>query len=173
MHDPTKQRKSTKKVGFGIKDRWVVAWYCDVKPLSTLGEVDVASIESSPLLPTITARRLLSSSPRRALSSHSNTLSNAMDGDVNTIMVTKEGVGVFYRIVLKNPGTKVQSVKLTNAQDHPSRFQSYRVLVDHTTCGITAATVAAGQEEVVTCGTAPDYIKGNTVTIETTTKTHL
>jgi hypothetical protein len=59
--------KTTKKVGFGIKDRWVVAWYCDVRPLSTLGAVAVASVESSPLLAAGSTRRLLSSSSRRAL----------------------------------------------------------------------------------------------------------
>jgi hypothetical protein len=165
--------KTTKKVGFGIKDRWVVAWYCDVRPLSTLGEVAVTSVESSPLLQEGSARRLLSSSSRRALATSSNSRSNAMDGDVNTAMVTAKGIGMFYRVTLKKTGTKVQSVKLTNAKTNPGRFQSYRVLVGETTCGTTPATVAAGQEVVVTCGTAPDYIKGDTVTIETTTSTEL
>ena len=166
--------KTTKKVGFGIKERWVVAWYCDVRPLSTLGEVAVASVESSPLLTDGSARRRLSSSPRRALAATTtNNRSNAMDGDVNTVMVTAQGVGMFYRVTLKKKGTKVQSVKITNALVNPGRFQSYRVLVDQTTCGTTPATVAAGQEVVVTCGTAPDYIKGDRVTIETTTSTNL
>jgi len=166
--------KTTKKVGFGIKERWVVAWYCDVRPLSTLGEVAVASVESSPLLAVSSSRRLLASSSRRALAAtQTNSRSNAMDGDAKTAMVTAEGVGMFYRVTLAKAGTKVQSVKLTNALTNPTRFTSYRVLVDQTTCGTTLATVAAGQEVVVTCGTAPDYIKGGTVTIETTTKTSL
>jgi hypothetical protein len=96
-----------------------------------------------------------------------------MDGDVDTVMVTAQGIGMFYRVTLKNPGTKVQSVKLTNAKTNPSRFTSYRVLVDKTTCGTTAATVAGGQEVVVTCGAGPEYVTGNTVTIETTTSTNL
>lgn len=41
--------KTTKKVGLGIKDKWVVAWYCDVAPLSNLVEAEVAKVESSPL----------------------------------------------------------------------------------------------------------------------------
>jgi hypothetical protein len=92
--------KTTKKVGFGIKDRWVVAWYCDVRPLSTLGAVAVASVESSPLLAAGSTRRLLSSSSRRALATSSNSRSNAMDGDVNTAMVTAQGIGMFYRVTL-------------------------------------------------------------------------
>jgi len=135
--------KTTKKVGFGIKGRWVVAWYCDVRPLSTLGVVAVSNVESSPLLKSGSSRRLLSSSTRRALdvaasssssSPSSNSRSNAMDDDVNTAMVTAQGIGMFFRVTLKNPGTKVQSVKLTNALTNHGRFQSYRVLVDQTTC---------------------------------------
>lgn len=166
--------KTTKKVGFGIKEGWVVAWYCDVRPLSTLAVLPVASVESSPLLEDgSTSRRLLSSSSRRALATSSNSRSNAMDGDVNTIFVTAKGIGMYYKMTLKNPGTKVQSVQITNALVNPDRFTSYRVLVDQTTCGTTAASVGAGQEVAVTCGTAPDYIKGDTVTIETTTSTNL
>jgi len=165
--------KTTKKVGFGIKDKWVVAWYCDVRPLSTLGVVPVKSVASSPLLVESTTRRLLSSSARRMLATASNSRSNAMDGDVNTAMVTAQGIGMFYRITLEKAGTKVQSVAITNALVKPGRFTKYRVLVDQTTCGVTAATVGAGEEVVVTCGTAPNYIKGDTVTIETTTNTNL
>jgi hypothetical protein len=166
--------KTTKKVGFGIKDKWVVAWYCDVRPLSTLGEVAVTKVESSPLfVETRSAARRLLASSRRMLATASNSRANAMDGDVNTVMVTAKGIGMFYKITLKKAGTKVQSVQITNAPTNPTRFVSYRVRVDQTTCGTTPATVAAGQEVVVTCGTAPDYIKGDTVTVETTTDTHL
>jgi len=164
--------KSTKKVGFGIKERWVVAWYCDVRPLSTLGEAAVASVESSPLLQAGSTRRLLSSPARRALATSGNRRANAMDGDPNTAMVTEPGFGMFFRITLKRP-TKVQAVHITNARVNPTRFQSYRVRVGRTTCGTTAAQVAAGQEVVVPCGKAPDYIRGDTVTIETTTRTNL
>jgi hypothetical protein len=166
--------KTTKKVGFGIKDKWVVAWYCDVRPLSTLGEVAVTKVESSPLfVETRSAARRLLASSRRMLATASNTRANAMDGDVNTVMVTAKGIGMFYKITLKQAGTKVQSVQITNAATNAGRFVSYRVRVDQTTCGITPDEVAAGQEVVVTCGTAPDYIKGDTVTVETTTDTYL
>ena len=129
--------KTTKKVGFGIKDKWVVAWYCDVRPLSTLGEVAVAEVASSPLYQEASAarRRLASSRGRlstmRQLStSSSNSRANAMDGDVNTVMVTAKGIGMFYKITLKKAGTKVQSVQITNAPTNASRFASYRVRVD-------------------------------------------
>lgn len=53
-----------------------------------------------------------------------------MDGDPKTVMVTAQGVGMFYKITLKNPGTKVQSVQITNAETQPARFTKYRVRVD-------------------------------------------
>ena len=166
--------KSTKKVGFGIKDKWVVAWYCDVRPLSTLGEVQVASVATSPLLNEGGARRrLLRASSRRMLSTSTSSSANALDGDLNTYIVTEKGVGMKYSITLAKSGTKVQSVKLTNARVKPERFQSYRVRVDRSTCGVTLDSVGAGQEVTVTCGEAPNYISGSTVTIETTTEAHL
>jgi hypothetical protein len=67
-----------------------------------------------------------------------------MDGDPSTVMVTAEGIGMFYEITLKKPGTKVQSVQIRNAATNEGRFVSYRVRVDQTTCGTTPAKVAAG-----------------------------
>jgi hypothetical protein len=71
---------------------------------------------------------------------------------------------------------KVQSVSITNAQTNPERFDRYRVRVGEKACGFTnkaGVKVAAGKEVVVACGEGPDYIMGDTVTIETTTATHL
>jgi len=70
---------------------------------------------------------------------------------------------------------KVSQVKLTNAKApaDASRFTLYRVLIDDKPCGITAASVANGKVEVVTCGTAPNYISGSKVRVETTTMTNL
>jgi hypothetical protein len=83
--------KTTKKVGFGIKDKWVVAWYCDVRPLSALGEVAVAEVASSPLFVEASAARRRLASTRRRLSSATNSRANAMDGDKSTVMVTVPG----------------------------------------------------------------------------------
>jgi len=167
--------KSTKKVGFGIKDKWVVAWYCDVRPLSTLAEVEIASVSTSPLLNEGGARRrrLLRSSHRRLDNEVTSTSSNALDGNVNTYIVTEQGFGMKFVLNLEKAGTKIQSVKLTNAMVKPERFDSYKVLVDKTTCGVTSDSVGLGQEVTVTCGVAPDYVSGQVVTIETTKNTNL
>lgn len=165
-----------------------MAWYCDVRPLSSLGRLEVASVEASPALQedAANARRLLRSTTRRRLAvpgckaSYANIESNAMDNDACTAYVTVAAVGAKYKVTLKQSNTKVQSVKLTNAKTNAERFTAYRVLVDSTVCGTTKAAApqaatptAAGEEVVVTCGEAPNYVTGSTVTIETTTKTNL
>jgi hypothetical protein len=107
--------------------------------------VAVAEVASSPLfVEASAARRRLASTRRRLSSAANNSRANAMDGDKSTVMVTDPGFGMFYEITLKEPGTKVQSVQITNASTNEGRFVSYRVRVDQTTCGITPATVGAG-----------------------------
>jgi len=68
---------------------------------------------------------------------------------------------------------KVQSVRITNANSNPERMSKYRVVVGTKECGITPDSVGAGETIIVTCGVAPEYEIGNTVTIETTTDQHL
>lgn len=164
--------RQTTKVSFGIKDQYVTAWYCDVTPLSSLGKVEVASIESSPLLNLSSGRRLLSS--HRMLSSHNENLaSNAMDGNKQTYMVTVRGLGMKWTANLKKENMKVQSVRITNANSNTSRFTKYRVSIGSTACGLTPEVVGSSETVVVTCGTSPNFLIGSTVTIETTTDTHL
>jgi len=167
--------KTTKKVGFGIKGKWVVAWYCDVAPLSSLGEVAVESVESSPAYVEGSSRRRLLASSHRMLAASVSRRSNALDGDTSTAFVTAKGFNVYFTMKLRKT-TKVQSVSITNAQTSPERFDRYRVRVGEKACGFTnkaGVKVAAGKEVVVACGEGPDYIMGDTVTIETTTATHL
>jgi len=60
--------KLTRKVAFGVRDRYVVAWYCDVRPLTALEKVGVEEIKSSPLLPLEPAsRRRLAATGHRLL----------------------------------------------------------------------------------------------------------
>ena len=165
--------KTTRKVGFGIKGKWVVAWYCDVRPLTALAQVAVDNIESSPLWTPDGTRRRLSEHRRLAAADYS--ASNANDGNADTYTLTKKGIGMFWQGALKTQPMKVSQVKLTNAKApaDASRFTLYRVLIDDKPCGITAASVANGKVEVVTCGTAPNYISGSKVRVETTTMTNL
>lgn len=88
-------------------------------------------------------------------------------------MTTVKGVGMKWTGKLKDENMKVQSVKITNANSNAQRFSKYRVVVGTQTCGLTPETVAAGETVIVTCGSAPSYIIGSKVTIETTTDTHL
>jgi hypothetical protein len=99
--------KTTKKVGFGVKDRWVVAWYCDVRPLSALGVLEVASVDATPSLPVGNAARRLLRSSRRNLNVNackpptSYAESNAMDGDVCTTYISLKSTSAKYSVTLK------------------------------------------------------------------------
>jgi hypothetical protein len=90
--------KTTRKVAFGVRDKWVVAWYCDVRPLTALAKVAVTNVQSSPLLDLSSgSRRRLSSADHRLLSgTPTNSETNANDGDASTYMVTLKGVGMFW-----------------------------------------------------------------------------
>jgi len=90
-------------------------------------------------------------------------------------MVTRPGVGMFWEGSLTTAPMKVSQVKLRNApgSNIAGRFESYRVLIDSTACGTTKADVSAGEEVVVSCGEAPNYISGSKVRVETTTNTNL
>lgn len=141
-----------------------------------MAKVGVEDIKSSPLLQT-TSRRRLSAAPHRLLAAQdTNVKSNAADGDAATFMVTQPGAGMFWEGSLTTRPMKVSQVKLTNApagKGVADAFTLYRVLVDGTACGTTAAKVKAGDQVVVNCGTAPNYISGSKVRVETTTKTNL
>lgn len=116
---------------------------------------------------------MLNSLEHRRLAVNTNVASNAMDGDKKTFMVTTKRIGANATFTLKKKNMKVQSVKITNAPTNASRFTSYRVIVDQTTCGTTPAKVLAGQTVIVTCGTGPNYISGSKIRIETSTDTYL
>lgn len=108
--------KATTKVAFGIKDKYVVAWYCDVKPLSALTVIPVKEITSSPLFqPGSGSRRRLNSFEHRRLAVRTNVASNAMDDDKDTFMVTVKGYGMNWVGKLKNKNMQVSSVRITNA----------------------------------------------------------
>jgi hypothetical protein len=143
-----------------------------------LAKVGVEDIRSSPLLAEgSSSRRRLSAAPHRLLAGgDTNVASNAADGDPSTFMVTKAGSGMFWEGDLATRPMKVSQVKLTNApvgKGVASRFTSYRVSIDGTACGTTPAVVKAGEQVVINCGTAPDYVKGSKVKVETTTITNL
>jgi hypothetical protein len=169
--------KTTRKVAFGVSDKWVVAWYCDVRPLTALAKVGVEDVSSSPLLDLSGgSRRRLSSAGHRLLAAGpTNSASNANDGDSSSYMVTLQGVGMYWSGKVRNAPMQISQVKLRNAPApaDPSQFTLYRVLVDGVACGATPATVAAGAEVVVNCGLAPTYISGSEVRVETTTYTSL
>jgi hypothetical protein len=103
--------KTTTKVAFGVKDKWVVAWYCDVKPVTAKKSTKAVGFESSPLLGS---RRLLSSTEHRLLATPTNSGHNAQDRDFNTYMVTQAGVGVHWTAELEK-AERVSKVVLTNA----------------------------------------------------------
>jgi len=169
--------KTTRKVAFGVRDKWVVSWYCDVRPLTALAKVGVENVQSSPLLDlTAGSRRRLSSAGHRLLAAGStNVASNANDGDNTSYMQTLSGVGMFWSGEVRNPPMQISAVKLRNAPApaDPAQFTLYRVLIDGVTCGTTPAVVGSGEEVVVNCGLAPAYISGVIVRVETTTKTSL
>jgi len=141
-----------------------------------LAKVGVEEVASSPLLAASSRRRLSAASHRLLAIKDTNVASNAADGDATTFMVTKAGTGMFWEGKLTTRPMKVSQVKLTNApagKGDPSRFTVYRVLVDGTACGTTKAVVKAGEQVVVNCGKAPNYVSGSKVKVETTTVTNL
>jgi hypothetical protein len=168
--------KTTRKVAFGVRDKWVVAWYCDVRPLTALAKVGVENVQSSPLLDlTSGSRRRLAAGHRLLAAGSTNVASNANDGDSTSYMQTLPGVGMFWSGDVRNPPMQISQVKLRNAPApaDANQFTLYRVLIDGVTCGITPAVVTSGEEVVVNCGLAPDYISGTVVRVETTTMTSL
>lgn len=142
-----------------------------------MAEVQLTNVDSSPIYtPELATRRLLSAHRLLAVTVDYSA-GNANDGNPDTFFLSKPGVGVYWRGDLKQKTGEefqVSQVKLTNAAAPApaNTFSAYRVVIESKDgdkiCGVTDAVVANGQQVIVNCGVAPNYLSGTKIRVETT-----